>query len=310
MEQSNKMTPKDFFLHLGVIATLYVSTVALVSFLFSTINIAFPETLDIWVVESARSSIAWALSVFIIVYPVFVYLLFKTSAYLRKNVDKAQLSIRKWFMYLTIFVTSVTLIVDGIVLLTTFLQGEQLTLRFLLKVLTIIVVAITIFWASLKDLKGSFVTDFVVLKRTLISVSVIVLVLIITGFMYIGSPYQARLALEDQQRVQDLGYIQNEIVAYWKSTKHLPENLELVNDPVRYVTIPADPATAAAYEYRVSSPTTFELCATFATEAQNSRSVKESYGVNPGLITETDAYFAHGVGRTCFTRTIDPERLK
>lgn len=311
MEQPVKMTPKDFFLHLGVVAGLYISTVAFISFIFAIINLAFPDvSATSWAYDNTRNSLVWALSVFIIVYPVFVFLLFKTSKYLRESSERATVSIRKWFIYLTIFVTAITLVIDGVVLLTTFLQGEQLTLRFILKVLTIIVVAVTIFWFSLKDLRGVFLADIRTLKRVAIGITIVVLICIAVGFSYVGSPRQARLALEDAQRIQDLSMIQNEIVEFWRADKTLPTTLEQLNDPIRYVHIPVDPATQEPYEYRALSTTSFELCATFstATDTQQDTITKvEIY--EPYAYFGPDVHFIHSVGRTCFTRTIDPARI-
>lgn len=315
MEQPVKMTPKDFFLHLGVVVALYVSTIAFISFVFAIINLALPDvSAGSWVYDNTRSSLAWALSVFIVVYPVFVYLLFKTSAYLRESSERATVSIRKWFIYLTIFVTAITLVVDGIVLLTTFLQGEQLTLRFILKVLTIIVVALTIFWFSIKDLQGRFLTEVKTLKRVASVTTVVVLVCIVVGFMYAGSPRQARLALEDTQRVQDLTMIQNEIVEYWRLKQTLPASLVDLNDPIRYVQVPVDAVRGEPYEYTVLSATSFELCATFATAtdgAQDSvlKPTMHEVSVYEQAYFGPDAHFLHTVGRTCFTRTIDPARI-
>ncbi|MEY2640948.1 MAG: hypothetical protein RL150_341 [Candidatus Parcubacteria bacterium] len=310
MEQSVKMTPKDFFLHLGVVATLYVSTVAFISFVFAVINLALPDVAaGAWVYENSRSSIAWSLSVFIIVYPVFLYLLFKVSHYLLESKERAAVSIRKWFIYLTIFLTAATLIVDGIVLLTTFLQGEQLTLRFVLKVLTIVIVALTIFWFSIKELRNTFITNPKTLTRAAVGTSLFVLVCIIVGFAYMGSPRQARLALEDAQRVQDLSYIQSEIIEYWRATETLPTSLEAINDPIRYVQVPVDAVTKEPYEYNVLSATSFEFCAVFATSNADSVAVMETSIPALNAFTEDDTHFMHDAGRTCFTRTIDPARI-
>lgn len=291
------MTPKDFFLHLGIIVTLYVSIVALLSFLFSVINIALPDAQDYYS-YGQNSQIAWSMSIFIIVYPVLVYLLHKVNRYLSAAPEKAELAIRKWFTYLTIFLTALTIIIDLIVLLNTFLQGEQLTLRFILKVLAIVIVALTVFWASLKDLRGNFIANAKVLKKTSIVVSLVVLVFIIAGFFFIGSPQKARLMNEDRIRVDNLRYIQDQVVYYWDLKKVLPQNLDELNDPLNYVVIPTDPTTNSAYEYKVLSPNSFEICATFSTAYSSTEDAIAKYDM-------TYQYFEHSVGRTCFERTID-----
>jgi hypothetical protein len=310
MENTTKMTPKDFFLHLGLVATLYVSTVAFITFVFAMLNLALPDAMEYYQIESARSSIAWALSVFIIVYPVFVYLLFVVSRYLRNNAGKVNVNIRRWFIYFTIFITAVTMIVDGIVLLTTFLQGEQLTLRFILKVLTIIIVALTVFWFSVKELKETFITEPKTLKKTVLITSAVLLVLIVIGFVQMGSPQQARLMLEDTQRVNNLSQTQSYIVEYWRTTGALPATLEAVNDPLQYIQVPTDPVTHEAYEYRATGALSFELCATFntASDAKTTAQLSEARPMYDAF--GTDEYFTHGAGRTCFERTIDPTRIQ
>ncbi len=294
-----KMTPKDFFLHLGIITTLYVSIVALISFLFEVINVSLPDVNDYYY-SGQNSSLAWSMSIFIIVYPVLVYLLFKTSKYFSQYPEKAGLAIKKWFTYLTIFLTSLTVVIDLIVLLNTFLQGEQLTLRFILKVLVVVVIALTVFWISLKDLNGGFLSNLNTLKKTIIGVSVFVLILIVTGFAFIGSPQKAREINEDRVRVDNLRYIQDEVVRYWDLKKALPQNLSELNDPLNYVVIPTDPETNAEYEYKALSPTSFEICANFKT----ADSGDETYA----KYDTTYQYFKHSVGKTCFERTIDVEK--
>jgi len=308
MENTTKMTPKDFFLHLGVVVALYVSVVALITFVFAMLNLALPDALEYYQFESARSSLSWSLSIFIIVYPVFLYLLFVTSRYLADNVEKVTVGIRKWFIYLTIFVTAVTMVVDGIVLLTTFLQGEQLTLRFVLKVLTIIVVALTVFWFSVKELQGTFITEIKTLKKTTLITSAVLLVLLVLGFMQTGSPQQARYQVEDIERVANLTMIQNEVVEYWRTTGALPVSLEVLNDPIRYVEIPVDSVTGEEYGYAVLSENVFELCATFATNS-SMQSLDDSLK-RPSTFSGIDTYFEHTEGRVCFERTIDPARIQ
>lgn len=305
MENKAKMTPKDFFLHLGVVVTLYVSTVAFITFLFALINTLFPSDVSYYTAANARSSMAWSLSFFVVVYPVMVYLLFLLGKHFRDNKEQMQLAIRKWFISLTIFLTAVTIIVDLVTLLTTFLQGESITTAFLLKVLVVIIVALTIFWLSLRELKQNFIANKKALARNVYIVSAVVLVAIVVGFFFMGTPQEARRALYDQERVDDLTMIQNEIVEYWRTTGELPASLETLNDPVRYIEVPVDPVTEASYGYTAINELTFELCADFATEQDASESQVPKYG----FFGDTTEYFSHGIGYTCFERTINPDRI-
>lgn len=298
METNIKMTPKDFFLQLGIIATLYVSIIALISFLFSVINLSLPDASSYYY---DGSGIAWSMSVFIVVYPVLVYLLAKTNKYFVESPERREVSIKKWATYLTIFLTALTIVIDLIVLMFTFLQGEQLTLRFILKVLVVVVVALTVFWANMKELQGKFLGNTATMKKTSWIVSLAILALVIIGFIFIGSPSDARLALEDQERVTELQYIQSEVVSYWDRKGSLPESLNDLNDPLNYVSVPVDPDTLLQYEYLVKGPLTFEICANFATDSNNELSQLQSKQMYPN-----QEYFKHTEGRNCFERTIDP----
>jgi hypothetical protein len=307
MDQTNKMTPKDFFLHLGVLVTLYMSTIALISFLFAVITIAAPSvSLQYYDIQNARNTIAWTLAMFLVVYPVFVYLLFLTSSYLRTHTEKITVAIRKWFIYLTIFVTAITMIVNAIVLLTTFLQGGEMTIAFLLKIATIFIVVASILWFSIQELRDTFITDIKRLTRVVYIGSGVVIVLIGVGFFITGSPQQARLAIQDEDRVNDLNVIQSEIVSYWQAKQTLPATLEVLNDPLRSFTVPVDAITVQPYEYNLRSQTSFELCATFATSNKQG----SSEAIRPvGDYFGFDTFFTHDTGRTCFERTIDPARF-
>lgn len=295
----NKMTPKDFFLQLGIIVTLYVSIVALISFLFTVINIALPQVNEFY---GQNSDIAWSMSVFIIAYPVLVYLMFKTNKYFAEFPAKKELAIKKWFTYLTIFLTALTIAIDLIVLLYTFLQGEQITLRFILKILVVVVVALTVFWVALKDLKGNFLGHSAILKKTFLIVSIVIVALISVGFYFNGSPQKARLVIEDNQRVSDLQYIQSQVSSVWNIKETLPNNLDELNDPLNYVSVPKDPSTFENYEYKVKDAQTFEICANFKTDSLEQ--------TNPKFSQPEQDFFKHTEGRNCFERKVDPATRK
>jgi len=306
MGQKINMTPKDFFLHFGIVVTLYVSTIALISFLFAIVTLLFPvESTQSYVHANAQNTISWSSAIFLVVFPVLLYLLFKTGAYLRANTERASIAIRKWFIALTIFVTAATIIIDLIVLLTSFLGGDEMTVQFLLKVCIVIVVALVIFWLSLQDLKNQFVTNKKVLKVVAISTSTLAALLLIIGFVLVGSPQELRKQKQDSLRVQDLQFIQSEIVEHWKTTQQLPESLTVLNDILRFIEVPVDPQTQLPYEYEKVDETTFMLCATFETTSQH---VFDS-GVRYPRGYDIDYFFEHEAGHTCYTRAIDPERI-
>lgn len=294
-----KMSAKDFFLYLGILITLYVSSIALISFLFTAIDIIFPKNY----VGNTTETIAWSLSVFIVFYPIMIILLSSAIKMIRNNPAKAGLGVRNWFIYLTLFITALTIAIDLMVLLNYFLSGEELTVGFVLKVISIVLVAGLIFWFSLKDLKGAFIQNNKLFNIFRVSASVIVAGLIVIGLILIGSPSELRKQNDDIVRVEHLNFIQSEIINFWQSKSRLPENLSELNDPLLGFETPNDPKTETAYEYTILDANTFELCATFATDSDGSQ--KQNYNIYYGA-TDT---FAHKAERTCFERTIDPDKF-
>ncbi|MFH1866681.1 MAG: DUF5671 domain-containing protein [Patescibacteria group bacterium] len=153
-EKKLKTSPKDFFLHLLAILSLYFSAISFLVLLFQYINILIPDILesDYYTKQAAVRGIRWSLSSLVIVFP--VYLLtnwYLNRSYLKEPV-KRSLRIRRWLIYFTLFAAAVIIIGDLVSLIYNFMGGE-LTTRFLLKVLAVFFVAGATFTYYFWDLK-------------------------------------------------------------------------------------------------------------------------------------------------------------
>lgn len=152
--EKQKTSPKDVFLHLLAIVTLYGSGGSFVALLFQYINVLIPDQLEYsqWMRESAFGTIRFSIACLVVVFP--VYLL--TTRFLNKtyfeNPSRRNLRIRKWLVYFTLFATALIIIGDLVSLIYNLLGGE-LTMRFLLKTLTVFFVAGSIFFYYYRDLK-------------------------------------------------------------------------------------------------------------------------------------------------------------
>lgn len=303
-----KTTAKDFFVYLAGFITLYVSTISLISLLFEIINKAFPDAVNYGYYYSGdlyTSGMRMAIASLLIVFPIYLLIASYLNKYLRQNPDKKDLSVRKWLTYLTLFITGVAVVVDLIVLVNTFLGGE-ITTRFVLKVLAVIVVASAVFAYYLYDLRKSF--DANMPQRTTLIVtlaSVFVFGTLIGGLIYIGSPMKARNLKFDNMRTEDLSSIQWQIINYWQQKGVVPQTLNDVEDPISGYYSSTDPVTGDEYVYQKTGPLSFKLCATFAlpSEDRDDSMPVRSYGTMPA---KNDTW-EHGAGQVCFDRTIDPE---
>lgn len=297
-------SPKDFFLHLLSIVALYVSATSFSTLLFQCINSWFPDALGGYGTGSFfAAAIRWSVAMLIVFFPTYVATnVFLNKGY-RKAPEKRELRVRKWLLYFTLFVAALFILGDLVALILNFLQGE-LTARFALKVLVIFFVAGSVFGYYLWELKNKIFSKGV--KGFIYGISLVMLLGVVAGFFVAGSPYQERLRRFDEQRMNDLSTIQSNILDYWNRTASVPETLGALRDDLRGIGIPVDPETGEAYGYVKTGDTSFSLCANFATENVSSTNAK-NVPVPAGYLAPWQTSWEHGVGQTCFDRTIDPK---
>jgi len=302
----NKTLPRDVFMHLLAMAALYVSAISLMTLLFQYVNLAFPDVLESYYIRSVAQSIRWAMAGLIVVFPVYLLATWILQRDYRVYPEKRDLGIRKWLVYLTLFVAAVTIISDLVSLVYNFLGGD-LTTRFVLKVLIVLVVAAAVFWFYLWDLKKKFNSGQ--LRRLAQAAAAVALVSVMAGFFTAGSPLKARLYRFDDRRISDLQSLQFEILNYWQQKDRLPQSLADLTDDLRGFAPPRDPSIDESYGYRVQSGLTFELCANFDLDSTNQAFPAER-AVYPAGKTGFSVNWDHAAGEHCFARTIDPELYK
>lgn len=297
MTTTKTNTPRNLFVHLLAIVALYWSAISFTTLLWQYINKFFPDNLNYFGYDFSTGLIRFHVSALIIFFPVFIL----TSWYLNKLYTKeAQVresKIRKWLLYLTLFIASLVIIGDLIGTINALLGGE-ITVRFILKALSIFLVAGLIFGYYLDDVRRETPTKLA--KMFAWGTGILVLMVIISAFFIVGSPNTARLIQFDEQRISDLQTIQSQVVNYWQGKEKLPATLADLNDSISGYKAPVDPETKATYEYNIvdAKKLSFELCATFNKPTQKS---------NPVLTYELNQNWNHEAGRTCFARTIDKQ---
>lgn len=291
--------PRDFFLYLLATVTLYVSTVSVLILLFQFINLALPDPLDY--AEGVREGIRWGSALLAILFPVFALVTRFLHRDLSRNPEKAEYRIRKWLLYLTVFAAALLIIGDLVALLFNFLNGD-LTMRFLVKILAIVLVAGLVFGYELWDVRR---TQFTATPKDSVmswGMSAVVLLLIVSGFVLSGSPFEQRRIRFDQQRVSNLQEIQYQVIDSWIAKGTLPASVDALKSPLTGFVPPVDPETNTPYEYRTTPPLTFTLCATFSTTSDSATLNRGTMPVKSGSMD----FWDHSTGRVCFDRTIDP----
>lgn len=304
MKSLPRSTAKDVFVHLFSIVTLYVSVFTFIALCFAYVDVSFPDALDFYYAGSL-DQIRGSMASVMIMWPAFIGISWFMHRDAKADGERREVGIRKWLLYLTLFVTAITIVVDLITLVNFFLNGE-ITTRFILKVIIVLTTAAAVFAYYLWDLRTEDIGKSTVPKKSAIIASVVVLTSIILGFILVGSPAQQRKVRFDDQRVSDLSTIQYEITNYYQTKNGtLPESLADLTNMLSGFTVPMDPNTGTAYEYSALDGLSFELCAIFEAESVGDTVDKSmpyrAYGAN------YYGSWTHGTGRTCFERTIDPD---
>jgi len=149
------LSAREAFMYLVLFGTLYVSAYSLGSLVFDLINTSFPDPADASFRRSpeyVRESMRWSVSALIVAFPVFLYISWLTGRAISRDPIKRASKVRRWLTYWTLFVASCALIGDFTTLVYNVLGGE-LTVRFLLKVATVALIAGTAFTYYLRDLR-------------------------------------------------------------------------------------------------------------------------------------------------------------
>ncbi len=306
--ETKSTTVRDVFLHLLSIVALYLTSFAFGQLLFSVINLYFPDVLSYSGYE--YESLRFSLATIIVVLP-FYFFVTRFLVRVRQSENYQDVRIRKWLIYLTLSLAAIAIVSDLVTLLYWLLDGD-ITIRFVLKVIAVLLIAAVVFYYYFWELNARVlaIRSFVATTLALVGAFVVL------GFFVIGSPTQRRAERFDAQRVQDLQNIQNMVVSYWQRKQRLPIRLDDLTDSISGFTAPLDPENQSAYEYRevplaIMNGISFALCATFTTTGVD-RGVTSAA---PRAMKPMAAYpydssvsnWSHGIGRTCFQKIIDPE---
>ncbi|MEK7642813.1 MAG: DUF5671 domain-containing protein [Patescibacteria group bacterium] len=290
-----KMNALDFFLHLGSIVALYVVVGNFINLLFRIINKSFPEVAynySYGYFGRSGGEISFPVATLIIVFPIFIVLSSLIEKTYIQNPDKKHLGVRKWLTYITLFIAGVILAGDLVTVLYKFLDGQDLTIAFLLKALVVLLVSGAVFGFYMADIRDRI--SIRSRKIWFLATSCLLLATIILGFSVIGSPKSQRLLRLDDQKIIGLQDIQWQVINYWQTNGMIPETM---------------PSLQSDFKYQKTGNLTFELCTNFHMTNMmqgNQMMLRTSYPEKIGFMMNQNDNWQHGAGEHCFKRVIDP----
>ncbi len=297
-----KTSAKDFFINLGAIVALGTIVFNLVDLLFTVINKAYPLVTGSNYYDYSSYSISFPVSTLIIFSPIYILLMWLLERSYRAVPEKRNLSVRKWLTYITLFFAGLAIAGDLVTILYYFIDGQELTTGFVLKIITVFIIALAIFLYYIFDSMGRL--DSKLRKIWTGIFCVLILGSIVWGFSVLGSPRTQQLLKYDEQRISDLQNINNQVQEYYQLNGSIPGSISDLSSSNNYYVPPTDPQTKNSYEYHLigQSAKAYSLCAVFnkdSTAQENEEIVPNAYST-----------WSHPAGRYCFTEAIPLSQYK
>lgn len=144
------LSAREAFTYLVLFLCLYISAISFGTLLFHFINRWVPDVLQPY--DTSVEAVRMAVSSLIIAFPIYIWLSTLTLRAIHRDPEKKTSKVRKWLTYITLFVAAGVIIGDLITLIFNLLGGE-LTTRFVLKMLVVLLIAGLIFGYYLWDLR-------------------------------------------------------------------------------------------------------------------------------------------------------------
>jgi hypothetical protein len=297
-------TARNFALQLGSLIALYVSLSALIMVVFGVIEVRYPDDATWYgVYDGAQTGIRFGIAMLVVFFPTYIVLTRIVNEIRRKETG-TYLTLTKWLVYLSLLIGGSILLGDLVAVILTYLNGE-ITLRFILKALTLLVVIGAAFYYYILDARSYWINHEKESRAYAFVTTFIVVGALALGFMHSASPSEVREMRLDEQQVYDLQDLQWRIEDHYRVTGSLPTTTDML-----YVGIeaPEAPEDREPYTYAPLSETRYELCASFALSSHPEGSKQKAPLIESTAQRNPYNNWDHGAGETCFEREVIEEK--
>jgi hypothetical protein len=282
--KSSAESAREAFLYLLAFSTLCCWATALGSAMFTFIDHWFPDpVVQPSYYQNIRSSVTWQMATLAVAFPIFLLVMRAILKENAANPEQLQSGVRRWLTYIALLLTAGAMISDLIWFLEALLNGE-ITVRFVLKSLVVMIICGAIFVYYLRSLRARATgMNLPFAVGSGLAVTAVFLI----GFGVAGTPAENRLQQGDATRVRALEQLEQAI----RATATVPASLaQLVQQGRIRDAQTRDPVTGRQFEFRSLGGDGYQLCATFS-RASEAEGPYEVYG---------SAFWHHGPGRTCY----------
>ncbi len=256
-----------FFYLLSLVGLIFVS-ISVGTIIFEIINKFIDDPAGYYGGAFNDQAVKFAISAIFVAGPIF----YVVTSFIYKSLYKGELDkdsgVRRWLTYFILFVSSVVMIGWLIGVINNFLNGE-ITLKFVLKALTSLMIASGIFSFYLYDIRREDIhqkKDKVIKVFFYVSL-VIVSSVFIASFFMIDSPKKANEKKIDRRIINNFRQVDTCVEEYHRNNDKLPENMASIKQECNYILDDElkDPETGDMFEYKIVGDGEYELCAEFRT---------------------------------------------
>lgn len=228
----------------------------------------------------SMQSLKMAFSTLLISAPIYYICSHLLSKSIKKGDLSLESSLRKWLIYLILLVTSVVMLVWLITILNGFLNGEM-TLKFILKAITAILISAMIFSYYLYNIRQKVVKKKDKIKSVFFIASLLLVVFALgLAIVHMESPQTTRDKKIDENTLRDFDTINMNMNMYYNNNDKLPESLEELKGDSNLNSYPGNVVSLEEVEYNKLSDTEYELCADFKTSNLDNENTNLRYGSN------------------------------
>ncbi len=257
---------RDAFLHLLSFIALGTWTCALGSLVYTVIDHYVPPLNAPPSSLPARTSVSYEMAGILVAFPLYLLIMRGMTKAVEANPERLLSGVRKWLTYTALLIAAAILLGDIVTFLAWLLRGD-LTLRFVLQVVTLLVLAGGVMRYYLTTLRDE--APPAGHNRIFAGVATVAVVLVLgLGLTLSGSPSRQSALARDERRLQDMAMITQEMAERWNrrdpsATYVLPPGLDQLARGTPLTAHISDPFTGQRYEYKPGEGTHYALCAFF-----------------------------------------------
>ncbi|MEK7067674.1 MAG: DUF5671 domain-containing protein [Patescibacteria group bacterium] len=296
MFEKNNSAKFAFFYLLSLVSLGFLA-VSVGIIIFQIINKNIVDIVEDWQMRYNLDALRFAMSAIIVAAPVYYLSAWRINKNLFAGALPKDAGVRRWLTYFILFAAAVVVIGYLIALINIFLNGE-LTLKFSLKTLTVLIISGIVFSYYLYDIRREQVEG----KKSKVTASyfystlVIILAVFIASFFFVESPAQARRLRQDGEVLNRLMSLAGGIDAYYREKKIMPKDLAvLLEDNIYVIERNAqNPVTKKQFEYKIVGGNKYQLCTDFQTSNKKSDTEQYDYYLDP--------QWQHDAGYQCITK--------